>query len=499
MFPLVQIQNLAQHADQTVTLQGWVYGKRTGGRIIFLLVRDGTGLCQCIVEAEQAEAFSAASSLGQESSLRVMGSVRVDQRSPGGFELAAERVEIVQVAEDYPISRKAHGVDFLLTHRHLWLRSQRQTKILRIRHTLVQAARAYFDDNDFTLIDTPILNSGAAEGAGTLFPVDYFGDTAYLSQTGQLYLESACMALGKVYCFGPTFRAEKSKTRRHLLEFWMIEPEIAFADLDTLMTHAEGLVCTMIETALARHEADLTELGRDLTPLRGVTRGFPRVTYSEAVDMLRSEETYERLQANLERDREELQTWVEQLNQLEKQRAEAQKKWKQEKLDGDLHDLRDRISERELDLQHRPEHIESARTFEWGRDFGGDEETILASHYQKPLFVTEYPKDAKAFYMKPSPDDPRVVLNLDLLAPEGYGEIIGGSVREDNFDLLNQRMMDDEMDPAPYEWYLDLRRYGSIPHGGFGLGIERTVAWICGLKHVRETIPFPRLLGRMYP
>ena len=499
MFPLVQIQNLAQHADQTVTLQGWVYGKRTGGRIIFLLVRDGTGLCQCIVEAEQAEAFSAASSLGQESSLRVMGSVRVDQRSPGGFELAAERVEIVQVAEDYPISRKAHGVDFLLTHRHLWLRSQRQTKILRIRHTLVQAARAYFDDNDFTLIDTPILNSGAAEGAGTLFPVDYFGDTAYLSQTGQLYLESACMALGKVYCFGPTFRAEKSKTRRHLLEFWMIEPEIAFADLDTLMTHAEGLVCTMIETALARHEADLIELGRDLTPLRAVTRGFPRVTYSEAVDMLRSEETYERLQANLERDREELQTWVEQLNQLEKQRAEAQKKWKQEKLDGDLHDLRDRISERELDLQHRPEHIESARTFEWGRDFGGDEETILASHYQKPLFVTEYPKDAKAFYMKPSPDDPRVVLNLDLLAPEGYGEIIGGSVREDNFDLLNQRMMEDEMDPAPYEWYLDLRRYGSIPHGGFGLGIERTVAWICGLKHVRETIPFPRLLGRMYP
>ena len=493
------IQDLQAHLGQEVQLRGWLYGRRSGGKIAFLLVRDGTGLCQCVVETAQADLFAVASGLGQESSLVLTGTARPDGRAPGGVELAVTGLRVLQPAADYPISRKAHGTDFLMEHRHLWLRSPRQAAILRVRHTLIRAARAYFDSNGFTLIDTPILSPGAAEGAGTLFPVDYFGDTVFLAQTGQLYLEAAAMALGRVYCFGPTFRAEKSKTRRHLAEFWMIEPEIAFAELPELMTWAEGLVCAMIQAALAERRDELALLGRDIAALEKIAPPFPRLTYSQAVDLLRDPELHRRLEQELEADRVRLHASIAELAALEEQGARARQGWQQDKLVQQAADLRERIHDLEAQVAQRPVHIEHARNFAWGGDFGGDEETILSRQFDRPVLISEYPRRIKAFYMKPSPVNPEVVLNLDMLAPEGYGEIIGGSQREDDLSALQKRMADEGMNPAPYEWYLDLRRYGSVPHGGFGLGLERTVAWICGLKHIRETIPFPRLMGRIYP
>ena len=493
------IRDLKQHAGDRATLRGWLYGKRSGGKVVFLLVRDGTGLCQCVVEAAQPAHFALADGLGQESSLRVTGSVRVEPRAPGGVELAVTDMDVIQPAGEYPISRKAHGTDFLMEHRHLWLRSPRQAAILRIRHTLIRAARAYFDERGFTLVDTPILSPGAAEGAGTLFSVEYFGEKVFLAQTGQLYLEAAAMALGRVYCFGPTFRAEKSKTRRHLAEFWMIEPEIAFAELPDLQDHAEALVCAMVRAALEGHREDLALLGRDPAPLERIRPPFPRLTYSEAVNLLRDPALHRRLEEELEQDRARLQERIAELAGLEEQLSRARQGWPQDKLAQQVADLREKIRDLEPQVAQRPAHIEQARNFRWGDDFGGDEETILSRQFDRPVMVSEYPRAIKAFYMKPSPANPEVVLNLDVLAPEGYGEIIGGSQREDDLAALQQRMASEGMNPAPYEWYLDLRRYGSVPHGGFGLGLERTVAWICGLKHIRETIPFPRLMGRIYP
>lgn len=495
----VNIEDLQDFSDQTVRLRGWLYGKRSGGKVVFLILRDGTGLCQCVVEAKTPEAFQAAHDVFHEGSLIIEGRVRLDDRAPGGVEIAASRVQIIQSAEGYPIARKEHGVDFLLSHRHLWLRTPRQSTILRIRHTLIDAIRAFFDDRGFTLIDTPVLSPGAAEGSGSLFPVDYFGDEVYLAQTGQLYLEGACMALGRVYCFGPTFRAEKSKTRRHLTEFWMVEPEVAFAALPDLVQLAEDFICEIVGTVLSRHRDDLTALDRDITPLERVCGPFPRLTYSEAVDLLHSDELQARQEEQLEIDSKQLEGKMEALGELEEQRASARKGWQKDKLDDQIHGLREELRELELDLQNRPEHIRQARAFEWGKDLGGDEESLISKWFDKPVFITEYPREAKAFYMKQSETDPRVVLNLDMLAPEGYGEIIGGSQREDDLDRLLERMKAEQMDTAPYEWYLDLRRYGSVPHGGFGLGVERTLAWICGLRHIREAIPFPRLMGRIYP
>jgi len=499
MSDIVQICDLPRYDGQTVTLRGWLYGKRSGGKIVFLLVRDGTGTCQCVVEARQTDIFPLASHAGQESSLAVSGQVRLDPRAPGGAELVVTGLRILQNVADYPITRKAHGIDFLMEHRHLWLRSPRQAAILRIRHALIRAARGFFDGHGFTLIDTPILSPGAAEGAGTLFNVDYFGEKVFLAQTGQLYLESACMALGKVYCFGPTFRAEKSKTRRHLTEFWMIEPEIAFAELPDLMALAEQFVSHMVRAVLEQHRAELALLERDPAPLEKIAPPFPRMTYSEAVDLLRSPETGRRMEAQLEADRARLTDRVQALTRLEEEKQHARQGWQQDKLAQDIQDMRDGIRDLEASIANRPEHIRSARDFEWGRDFGGDEETIISSNFDRPVIISEYPRGVKAFYMKTSPARPDVVLNMDMLAPEGYGEIIGGSQREDDLALLEQRMKDEGMNPAPYQWYLDLRRFGSVPHGGFGLGIERTVSWICGLKHIRETIPFPRLMGRIYP
>ncbi len=493
------IGDLARHVGEAVTLRGWLYGKRSGGKVTFLVVRDGSGLCQCVVEPSAGEAFEAAAALTQESSLAVTGLVRPEPRAPGGCELAATAVRVIHAAVDYPISRKAHGVEFLFEHRHLWLRSRRQAAIMRVRHTLVKALRGFFDERDFTLVDTPILVPGAGEDTQSLFPVDYFGEPAYLTQTGQLHLECACMALGRVYCFGPTFRAEKSKTRRHLTEFWMVEPEVAFAELDEVVALAEDMICHVVEAVLARHEADLVLLGRDMEALRRIRKPFARLTYTEAAESLRSPATRGRLEEELARERGELGRRIEELRQREAELAAAKKGWKHDQLSVEVQDLSERVREVEQDLAARPEHIRLAQSFAWGKDLGGSDETILSRQFERPVFVTHYPCEAKAFYMKVSATDPRVVNNFDLLAPEGYGEIIGGSQREDDHDTLRRRIVEKGLDPLDYAWYLDLRRYGSVPHGGFGLGVERTLSWLCGLRHVRETIAFPRLMGRLHP
>ena len=494
-----KIADLGKHEGQSVQLQGWVYGKRSSGKVIFLVVRDGTGLCQCVVEASTEAAFQTANELTQESSLRLTGTVRKEDRAPGGYEIAAETVEAVHIAVDYPITPKEHGVDFLMSHRHLWFRSKRPTAILKIRAEIIRSCREYFDTNGFTLVDTPILVPGAGEDTQTLFPVEYFGENAFLAQTGQLYLETACMALGKVYCFGPTFRAEKSKTRRHLTEFWMVEPEIAYADLDEVIAVAEAMTQHIVQSVLGKYEQELIELGRDVDALKTATGPFARITYSEAVDLLKSPEMKKKLEEELASDKQALEAMIQKLAEMEAQLKAGGKKWKMDKLTAEISVLREEIKELEADLQNRPKHIELAQSFEWGKDLGGSDETIISRHFDAPVFVTHYPKKAKAFYMKSDPDDPRVVKNVDLLAPQGYGEIIGGSQREDDYDVLLERTKQSGLNPSDYDWYFDLRKYGSVPHGGFGLGIERTVSWICGLKHVRETIPFPRTMGRMYP
>ncbi|MEB3220934.1 MAG: asparagine--tRNA ligase [Candidatus Sericytochromatia bacterium] len=430
---LATISSLSAHVGQEVELRGWLYNKRSSGKIQFLILRDGTGTVQAVVvKKDVTEAvWDAASALTQESSFRLRGLVRADDRAPGGFELTATGVVPVHVVEgEYPISHKEHGVDFLMSHRHLWLRTPRQAAILRIRHTIIQAMRGYLDSQGFTLVDSPILTPAACEGTSTLFETDYFGDPAFLSQSGQLYNEAHAMALGKVYCFGPTFRAEKSKTRRHLMEFWMLEPEMAYVDLWGNLEVQEQLVSHVVQTVLARHRQELVELlGRDVTALEKVQAPFPRITYDEALRIL----------------------------------------------------------------------AEKGQQVAWGDDFGAPDETALADHFERPVFVTHYPAACKAFYMKPDPAREEVVLCADLLAPEGYGEIIGGSQRIDDYDQLVQKMAEHDVPTGPLEWYLDLRRYGSVPHSGFGIGLERTVAWICGLDHVRETIPFARMLTRIYP
>ena len=497
--PVKTIAELPGCHDQRVTLQGWVAAVRSSGKVAFLQVRDGTGVCQCVVEIQHPDAFEAAKTLSHESSLRVSGLVRGDERAPGGCELAVDHVEVIQIAEAFPIGRKAHGVDFLLSHRHLWLRSSRTTAILKIRHTIIRACRNFFDEREFVLIDTPILSPGAGEDTQTLFKVDYFGDETYLTQTGQLYLESACMALGKVYCFGPTFRAEKSKTRRHLTEFWMLEPEVAFAELDDVIQLAEDMIVAVLGAVLKTCRAELELLGRDISALEKVQAPFPRMTYDDAVALLKSDALRADLEAELVADQERLQVMREREAEIEVMLKQSMKKWKAEALEAELQTLQEQIKELDQDLLTRPQHIEQAADFQWGKDLGGSDETILSRRFDSPLFVTDYPRDVKAFYMKRSESDPRVVRNMDLLAPEGYGEIIGGSQREADLDILLESLEAKGLHAENYDWYLDLRKYGSVPHGGFGLGIERTVSWLCGLKHVRETIPFPRTMGRIYP
>jgi asparaginyl-tRNA synthetase len=427
----VYIEDIGRYVDQVVTLKGWLYNKTDKGKLRFLMVRDGTGTMQAVAFQKNVppEVFQAIDTLTQESSLVVTGKVRADQRAPGGFEMDVVDLKVVQIAAAYPITPKEHGTAFLMESRHLWLRSARQHAVLRVRHEIIRACRDFLDGRGFVLLDTPILTPAACEGTSTLFELDYFDQKAYLTQSGQLYNEADCMAFGKVYCFGPTFRAEKSKTRRHLMEFWMIEPEVAFAELEDVMRLAEDLICAIVERVLDRRREELKRLERDLAPLERVRTPFPRLSYKEAFDI------------------------------LEKEGSETPR----------------------------------------GADLGGADETLISSRFDRPVMVHRYPKEVKAFYMQPDPENPELALCVDVLAPEGYGEVIGGSQRIHDYDLLVQRIKEHNLPPEAFQWYLDLRRFGSVPHGGFGMGVERVVTWLCGLEHVRETIPFPRMLYRIYP
>lgn len=429
---VVAIADLGNHTDRTVTVRGWLYNRRSSGKLHFLEVRDGTGIVQCVMSAKEVppEVFQAADHVTQESTVSVTGVVREHPKKKGVYELGATGFELLaKTLAEYPIGPKEHGTDFLMDHRPLWLRSKRQHAIMRVRHTIVQAIRDFFDERDFTLVDAPIFTPSACEGTSTLFETDYHGEPAYLTQSGQLYMEAAAAAFGKVYCFGPTFRAEKSKTRRHLAEFWMVEPEVAFMDLDGDMDLAEDFLCFIVKRVLEKRRPELETLERDITKLEAIQKPFPRITYEEAIQIL-------------------------------------------------------------LDAGHEAK---------FGDDLGGDEETIVSKKFDRPVIVNRYPAAMKAFYMKKDPNDPRLALCMDVLAPEGYGEIIGGGQREDDLATLEASIKAHDLPMEAFDWYLDIRRYGTFPHAGFGLGVERAVAWICGLPHVRETIPFPRMLNRLRP
>ncbi len=434
------IREIGQHEGQTVTIRGWLYNLRASGKLIFPIFRDGSGIIQGVVAKQQVspELFDAIKGLTQESSVIVTGKVRADQRAPGGYELDVTDAQVMQRVnpdDPYPITPKEHGVDFLMEHRHLWLRSPRQAAILRVRAEIIKAARDFFDDRGFTLTDPPILTPAACEGTTTLFPVDYFEEQAFLTQSGQLYIEATAMALGKVYSFGPTFRAEKSKTRRHLTEFWMVEPEVAYLQLDGLMELAEQFITFIVTRCLEKRRPELETIGRDIAKLEKIATPFPRISYDDAVKMLQE--------------------------------------------------------------GHAKGLVENK--FEYGGDFGSPDETYISSQFDRPVMIHRYPAAVKAFYMEPDPERPDLALCVDVLAPEGYGEIIGGSQRMASYELLLKRIHEHELPEEAFKWYLDLRKFGGVPHAGFGMGIERAVAWICGLEHVRETIPFPRMLYRLYP
>ncbi|MGD1077833.1 MAG: asparagine--tRNA ligase [Candidatus Sulfotelmatobacter sp.] len=438
--PVTTIAEIGKHEGQTVTIRGWLYNLRESGKLLFPQFRDGSGIIQGVVpkNAVSPEVFDAIKTLTQESSVIVEGKVRADKRAHGGYELDVANVQVVQRVPEsspYPITPKEHGTDFLMEHRHLWVRSQRQAAILRVRAEIIKAARDFFDERGFTLTDPPIITPAACEGTSTLFPVDYFDEQAFLTQSGQLYVEATAMALGKVYSFGPTFRAEKSKTRRHLTEFWMVEPEVAYAELDDVMELAEGLITFIVKRCLEKRRVDLQTIGRDISKLEKIEAPFPRISYDDAV--------------------------------------------------------------KNLQEGHAKGVLETK--FEWGGDLGSPDETYLSAQFDKPVMVHRYPAKVKAFYMEPDPQRPELALCVDVLAPEGYGEIIGGSQRMASYELLLQRIHEHGLPEEAFKWYLDLRKFGSVPHGGFGMGIERAVAWICGLEHVRETIPFPRMLYRLYP
>lgn len=432
MRPTVYIKDLKNYAGKEVTLKGWLYNKRSSGKIKFLILRDGTGYTQCVVVKGNVseETFENADKITQESSFEITGTVKEEPRAVSGYEIDTKSLSIISLANEYPITPKEHGVEFLIDHRHLWIRSRRQVAILKIRHRIVKAIRDFFDEQGFTLFDPPIITPNACEGTSTLFEMDYFDlGKAYLTQSGQLYGESGAMAFGKIYTFGPTFRAEKSKTRRHLTEFWMVEPEMAFYDLDDNMDLAEEFLEYIVQTILKDRAEELKELQRDTSKLENVKRPFPRISYDEAVEILKKKGV----------------------------------------------------------------------DFQWGNDLGGTDETLISEEFDKPVMVHRYPAEVKAFYMKRDPANPKLALAVDILAPEGYGEIIGGSQREDDLNLLLSRIKEHNLPQDFFEWYLDLRRYGSVPHSGFGLGLERTVSWICGLEHLREAIPFPRMIYRNTP
>lgn len=498
---MVYIKNLSEHVDEEVTLKGWVYNYRSSKNLYFIELRDGSGICQCVVAKDGVsdEAWEGAESLRQESSLAITGKVVEDDRSVGGYELQATDVEVIQVAEDYPITPKEHGVEFLMENRHLWLRSQRQWAAMRVRNEIIFAIHTFFQGEGFVQMDAPIFTGNAAEGTTTLFETKYFEEEAYLTQSGQLYGEAMAMAHGLIYTFGPTFRAEKSKTRRHLTEFWMIEPEMAFYDLDMNMDLAERFVKSIIGRVLKNCEKELEILERDTESLRKtVEQDFPVISYTDAVEMLKSDETAEMLDQMMADRKQEKEDLAKEKEELEAEHGQA-KKWRKAQIDQRIKDIGSRVDQIEEDLRNIPGWKESARNFTWGADFGGSDETILTMQYDVPIFVHRFPAAIKAFYMKRDPQDDKLALAVDMLAPEGYGEIIGGSQREDDLDILLERIHEHDLPESIFDWYLDLRKYGTVLHSGFGLGLERTVAWLCGLHHVRETIPFPRMMGRLRP
>ncbi len=494
------IDTLSSKIGQSASIAGWVYNSRSSGKIQFIVIRDGTGLCQCVAEKGRLpdELFEQIKHLGQESSLAVTGDLRADERSPGGVELAITDAQIIHPTADYPITPKSHGIDFLLRHRHLHLRSRRQWAINRVRHTVIDAVRRFFNDNGFTLIDTPIITPVAGEEAASLFELDYYGQAMHLTQTGQLYLEAAALSHGKVYCFGPTFRAEKSKTRRHLTEFWMVEPEVAFTDLPGLLELSENFVWRIVADVLEKNRAELEILEADIEVLEKIKPPFYRLTYTEAVDILTGDKAQQFLAEQLARLNSRKDQVEKKITELEAQQSQSMKKWKADKIAAELIELRGELAELEQKIENNPVHAKLAAEFQWGKDLGGSDETIISSMHDKPVFITHYPRQAKAFYMKKCPENEQVVENFDLIAPAGFGEIIGGSMREDDYETLLERINEHSLNPDNYSWYLDLRKYGSVPHGGFGLGIERTVAWLTGERHIRQCIPFPRMLDKVY-
>ena len=496
----VYISEFKNNINREATLSGWLYQSRSSGNVQFLIIRDGTGLCQCVVEKGKVseKLFDELKHLGQESSLTVTGVVRADERSVGGYELVVTDAKIISPTTDYPITPKSHGIDFLLKNRHLHLRSQRQWCIGKIRHTIVDAIRRFFNDNGFTLIDTPIFTGIVGEEAGSLFEVDYFGEPAHLTQTGQLHLECAAMSFGKVYCFGPTFRAEKSKTRRHLTEFWMVEPEVAFIDLDGLLELAENFVSFIVARVLENNRAELKTLGADIASLEKIQPPFYRLSYTEAAEILKSKKTQDFMAAQLNEFKGQKKQIEDKIAALEAETKGPVKQWRQDKIAAELIELRSELEETDTKIENNPKHAKLAAEFTWGEDLGGSDETIISLMHDKPVFVTCYPKEAKAFYMKTDRSNDKVVLNFDMLAPAGFGEIIGGSVREDDYEMLLERIKRQGLNAENYNWYLDLRKYGSVPHGGFGLGVERTVAWITGEKHIRQCIAFPRMMDKVY-
>ncbi len=447
------IDQLKDHVGEEVTLKGWLYNSRSSGKLVFMQLRDGTGIVQCVVfKGNDEEIFEKAKGLGQESSIAVTGTVKTDDRSSIGVELDVTGIDVIQNVHDYPITPKEHGTEFLMDHRHLWIRSKKQHAVLKIRHTVIKAVRDYFDNNGFTLADTPIFTPAACEGTTTLFEVDYFDDAkAYLTQSGQLYNEATAAAFGKSYAFGPTFRAEKSKTRRHLTEFWMVEPEVAYASYEDMMDLGEGLILAIVERVLTDRQEELKTLERDTTVLEAIKGPFPRLHYDDAVKML--QEGYDKERRHPAGESSE-------------------------------------NSDKEYTFQQR---------FEWGGDFGAPDETYLSKQFGLPVFVHHFPTAIKGFYFEVDKDRPETALGIDLLAPEGYGEIIGGGERAANLDYLIEQLKAHDLDQETFEWYLDLRRFGSVPHAGFGMGIERCTAWMAGIEHVRETIPFPRMLYRLKP
>lgn len=495
------ISALAEHVGQTVTLKGWVYNTRYGKGLAFVEVRDGSGIVQVVVSEEEvsAEAWQAAQDATQESALEVVGTVVEDKRQTGGVEVRATDVTLVSLAEPYPITPKEHGVEFLMDRRHLWLRSRRQWAIARVRNRIIMSIHAYFQEDGFIQMDAPILTGNAVEGTSTLFELDYFDEPAYLTQSGQLHGEAMAMAHGKIYTFGPTFRAEKSKTRRHLTEFWMIEPEMAFHDLAMNMEVAEGLLQRIVRDALADCADELDILERDTSALEASTATpYPRLSYSEAVELLTSEKTQEMLRAE-EADRQREKAELEEERDANAARYGQAKKGEKRRIDARRIEIDKRLAQIEEDLRNLPRWMESAASFEWGADFGGSDETVLTRHFDRPIIVHRYPAAVKAFYMKRDPEDDRLALGMDVLAPEGYGEIIGGGERATDLQFLREQVEAHGLPESAFDWYFDLRRYGSVPHAGFGLGLERTISWVCGLQHLREAIPFPRLIGRLHP